>query len=175
VKAGDRVAEDAAWEYPESPLEGLRGLLRFEWAAMDAWFEEDEEVFVHPRSPYTRVDILPSSRHLVVRVDGVTIAETSQPTLLFETGLPTRYYIPKPHVRMDRLVASDHTSACPYKGLARYWSVRTDHGTATDVAWSYPTPLPESAKIAGLLCFYNERVDLELDGSLLERPDSPFS
>ncbi len=175
VKAGDTVAEDAAWEYPESPLEALRGLLRFEWGAMDAWFEEDEEVYVHPRSPYTRVDILPSSRHVAVRVDGVTVAETGRPTLLFETGLPTRYYLPKVHVRMDLLVPSSNTSACPYKGLARYWSVRTGRGTAEDLAWSYPTPLPESTKIAGLVCFYNERVDLEVDGEALERPESPFS
>jgi uncharacterized protein (DUF427 family) len=175
VKAGDRVAEDAVWEYPESPLEALRGRLRFEWGAMDAWFEEDEEVFVHPRDPYTRVDVLQSSRHVAVRVDEVTVAETTRPTLLFETGLPTRYYVPQVHVRMDLLVPSATTSGCPYKGLARYWSVHTERGTAPDVAWSYPTPLPESTKIAGLVCFYNERVDLEVDGERLERPDRPFA
>ncbi|HEY6319559.1 MAG TPA: DUF427 domain-containing protein, partial [Acidimicrobiia bacterium] len=95
VQVGDHRAVDAAWCYPESPLEALRDLLRFEWGAMDAWFEEDEEVFVHARSPYTRVDILASSRHIEVGLDGVTLADTRRPTLLFETGLPVRYYLPK--------------------------------------------------------------------------------
>jgi len=171
VQVGDRRVVDAAWWYPESPLEALRDLLRFEWGAMDAWFEEDEEVFVHPRDPYTRVDILPSSRHVQVEVDGVTLAETRRPTLLFETGLPVRYYLPKVDVRLDLLDPGDTTSACPYKGLARYWSAPG----VPDVAWSYPTPLPESQKIAGLVCFYNERVDLVVDGERQARPHTPFS
>jgi len=171
VQVGDRRVVDAAWWYPESPLEALRDLLRFEWGAMDAWFEEDEEVFVHPRDPYTRVDILASSRHVQVEVDGVTLAETRRPTLLFETGLPVRYYLPKVDVRLDLLDPGDTTSACPYKGLARYWSAPG----APDVAWSYPTPLPESQKIAGLVCFYNERVDLIVDGERQARPRTPFS
>ena len=175
VQVGDRVATDAAWEYPDSPLVAIRGLLRFEWGAMDNWFEEDEEVFVHPRSPYTRVDILPSSRHVEVVVDGVTVADSHHPTLLFETGLPPRYYLPKVDVRMDRLVESDTTTACPYKGLARTWSVRTDDATIPDLAWSYPTPLPESTKVAGLVAFYNEKVDLIVDGQHQPRPRTHFS
>ena len=175
LKGGDRRVEDAAWEYPDSPIEALRGRIRFEWAAMDAWFEEDEEVFVHPRSPYTRVDILHSSRRVEVVVDGVEVAATDHPTLLFETGLPVRYYVPKVDVRLDLLVPSDSTTACPYKGVARYWSVDTGRRRVEDVAWSYPTPLPESQKVAGLVCFYNERVDLRVDGELLERPRTPFS
>jgi len=171
VQVDDRRVVDAAWCYPESPLEALRDLLRFEWGAMDAWFEEDEEVFVHPRDPYTRVDILASSRHVQVEVDGVTLAETARPTLLFETGLPVRYYLPKVDVRLDLLEPRETTSACPYKGLARYWSAPG----APDVAWSYPTPLPESQKIAGLVCFYNERVDLIVDGERQARPRTPFS
>ena len=91
---------------------------------MDAWFEEDEQVFTHPRDPYTRVDILPSSRHVRIEVDGVTIAETAKPTLLFETGLPVRYYLPKTHVRMDLLTPTESASHCPYKGEAEYWSLR---------------------------------------------------
>jgi uncharacterized protein (DUF427 family) len=175
VRAGGKEATDAAWAYPESPLEALRGLLRFDWDAMDAWFEEDEEVFVHPRSPTTRVDILHSSRHVEVRVDDVTVADSTHPTLLFETGLPTRYYLPKVDVRLDLLEPSEHTSACPYKGQARYWSLRTPAGVHPDAVWSYPTPLPESQKVAGLLCFYNEHVDLVVDGELQERPRTPFS
>src|SRR5919109_3130248 len=116
VKGGDREVEDAAWHYPESPVEELRDLIRFDWNAMDGWFEEDEEVFVHPRDPYKRVDILPSSRHVRVEVDGVTVAESASPRLLFETGLPVRWYLPKPHVRLDLLVPSDTVTHCPYKG-----------------------------------------------------------
>ena len=91
---------------------------------MDAWFEEDEEVFTHPRDPYTRVDILPSSRHVRVEVDGVTVAESTSPRLLFETGLPVRYYLPKTHVRLELLERTDTVSHCPYKGEAEWWSVR---------------------------------------------------
>jgi uncharacterized protein (DUF427 family) len=175
VKGGDRVAEDAAWAYPDSPLEALRDHLRFEWDSMDAWFEEDEEVYVHPRNPYHRVDILHSSRRVEVVVNGVPVAASDHPTLLFETGLPVRYYVPQVDVRMERLRSTDQTTGCPYKGFARYWSVDTDRGRAEDVAWSYPTPLPESQKVAGLVCFYNERVDLRVDGELQERPRSPFA
>ncbi len=142
---------------------------------MDAWFEEDEEVFTHPRDPYTRVDILPSSRHVRVEVDGVTVAETSKPTLLFETGLPVRYYLPKTHVRMDLLTPTERRTHCPYKGEAEYWSVRVGEAVHRDLAWSYRAPLPESQRIAGLISFYNERVDLHVDGVAQERPQTPFS
>jgi uncharacterized protein (DUF427 family) len=175
VHVGSTTAENAAWRYPQSPLEPIRGLIRIDWNAMDAWFEEDEEVFVHPRNPYTRVDILASSRHVQVTLDGVTVADSLHPTVLFETGLPPRFYLPKVDVRLDLLRESSTTSACPYKGFARYWSVDTGAGVAEDVVWSYPTPLPESEKVAGLVCFFNERVDLRVDGELQERPKTPFS
>jgi uncharacterized protein (DUF427 family) len=175
VKAGGREAVDAAWTYPESPLESLRSALRIDWSAMDAWFEEDVEVFVHPRSPFTRIDALSSSRHVEVGLDGVTLAVTDHPVLLFETGLPTRFYLPKVDVRMELLTPTDTDSHCPYKGTARYWSVQTPTQFHKDVAWSYPTPLPESTPIAGLVCFYNERVDLTVDGEALNRPRTPFS
>lgn len=175
VTVGDTVAEHAAWEYPDSPIEDLRGHVRFEWGAMGAWFEEDDEVFVHPRDPYSRVDILSSSRHVTVDVDGVRLADTHRPTLLFETGLPTRFYLPKVDVRMDLLRPSPTTSACPYKGFAEYWSAVTPTGPVDDLAWAYRTPLPESQKIAGLVCFYNERVDLTVDSAALERPHTKFS
>jgi uncharacterized protein (DUF427 family) len=161
VRAGGKEAAGAALRYEQSPFEELRGAIRLDWAAMDAWFEEDEEVFTHARDPYTRVDIVPSSRHVRVEVDGVTIAETSKPTLLFETNLPTRYYLPKSHVRMDLLEPTDGESHCPYKGDAEYWSLREGND---DIAWSYRTPLPESQKIAGLVAFYPEKVDLYVDG-----------
>jgi uncharacterized protein (DUF427 family) len=176
VRAGGRTAPGAALRYEDSPIDALRDLVRLDWHAMDAWFEEDEEVFTHPRDPYTRVDILASSRHLRIEVAGVTVAESSSPRLLFETGLPTRFYLPKPHVRLDLLVATDTVSHCPYKGRAEWWSVRTPDGTVQeDLAWSYPTPLPESRQVAGLIAFYDEKVDVHVDGVLQERPRTKFS
>jgi uncharacterized protein (DUF427 family) len=175
VRAGEREAPRAAWRYSASPIEELRGLIRLDWQSMDAWFEEDEEVFTHPRSPYTRVDILASSRHVRVEVGGTTVAESASPRLLFETGLPVRYYLPKPHVRMDLLTHTDTISHCPYKGQAEWWSVRAEDGVHEDVAWSYRAPLPESQKVAGLVAFYNEKVDIYVDGELQERPVTKFS
>jgi len=145
---------------------GPAGYVRLEWEGMDHWFEEDEEVFVHPRDPHTRVDILASSRHVVVRVGGEVVAESRQPRLLFETGLPTRYYLPLTDVRLDRLRPSTTVTHCPYKGTALYWSVEVDGKVHPDVVWTYRTPLPESQKIAGLVAFWNERVEIEVDGVL---------
>ena len=164
VRAGGKEAAGAALRYEHSPFEELRDAIRLDWNAMDAWFEEDEEVFTHPRDPYTRVEILPSSRHVRIELEGVTIAETAKPTLLFETGLPTRYYLPKTHVRLDLLVPSDTASHCPYKGQAEYWSIRLDDEIRPDIAWSYRTPLQESQKIAGLISFYPDKVELHVDG-----------
>lgn len=175
VKAGDRLAEGAALTYPDSPVEALRGHVRLEWSAMDTWLEEDEPVTVHPRDPYTRVDILHSSRHVRIEIDGRTVAESSKPRILFETGLPPRYYLPLPHVRTELLRPSDHRTRCPYKGDASYWSVEVGGRLHENVAWTYPSPLPESQKIRGLVCFYDERVDVYVDGVLQERPETPFS
>jgi uncharacterized protein (DUF427 family) len=175
VTAGSKVAQAAALRYEDSPIEELRELIRLDWDSMDAWFEEDEQVFTHPRDPYTRVDILPSSRHVRVSVEGVTVAESTSPRLLFETGLPARYYLPKTHVRLDLLIPTDTVSHCPYKGQAEYWSARAGETIHEDLAWSYRTPLPESQKIAGLIAFYNEKLDVYLDGELQERPSTKFS
>ncbi len=172
---GDRVLSGVARTYPDSPSAELRDLVALDWTALDRWFEEDTEVFTHPRSPYTRVDALPSSRHVVVSLDGVVLADSRKPTLLFETGLPVRYYLPAPDVRLDLLVASATRTSCPYKGDADFWSVATGDMTVDDVAWGYRTPLPESAPIAGLICFYNERVDIDVDGVREERPQTHFA
>jgi uncharacterized protein (DUF427 family) len=174
VNAGGKRARSAALRYEDSPIEELRELIRLEWGAMDSWFEEDEEVFTHPRDPYTRVDILASSRHLRVALDGVTLAESPSPRLLFETGLPVRYYVPKTHVRMDLLELTETVTHCPYKGGAQSWSVRLGEKLHGNLAWSYPTPLPESQKIAGLIAFYNEKVDLDVDGVRQQRPSTKF-
>lgn len=159
---GDATIDDAGWRHPDSAE--LRGLARFEWDAVDAWFEEDVEVFVHPRSPEVRVDVLPSSRHVKVLVDGEVVADSVRARILFETGLPPRCYLPPTDVRMDLMTATDTTTACPYKGFANYWSLTVGDTTHDDIAWSYRTPLPESLDVAGLVCFYNDRVELDVDG-----------
>jgi uncharacterized protein (DUF427 family) len=175
VRVGDRAAEGAALRYEHSPVAELRDLVRLDWAAMDSWFEEDEEVFTHPRDPHTRVDILASSRHVRVEVDGVTVAESHRPTVLFETGLPPRFYLPKTDVRLDLLTPTETVTHCPYKGAARYWSVRAGDTVHSDLAWSYPTPLHESQKIEGMVAFYNEKIDLYVDDILQKQPKTKFS
>jgi uncharacterized protein (DUF427 family) len=175
VTAGGKQAPGAALRYEESPFEELRDAIRIEWGAMDAWFEEDEQVHTHPRDPYTRVDILASSRHVHIEVDGTTVAESRKPTLLFETGLPVRYYLPKTHVRMDLLTPTESVTHCPYKGQAEWWSVRVGDAVHADLAWSYPTTLPESQKIGGLVAFYDEKVDVYVDGVLQARPSTKFA
>ncbi len=175
VRIGATEAVDGALQYTESPLEELRGLVRLDFGAMDAWFEEDEEIFVHPRDPYTRIDILPSSRSVRVELDGVVLAESDRARLLFETGLPTRYYLPKTDVRLDLLEPTETSTGCPYKGTAEYWAVLVGDRVVADLAWSYRTPLPESQKVAGLVAFYNEKLDIFVDGVLLDRPHTKFS
>jgi uncharacterized protein (DUF427 family) len=176
VSAGGERAAGAALRYEESPIEELRDAIRIDWGAMDAWFEEDEEVYTHPRDPHTRVDILASSRHVLVRLAGVILADSHGPRLLFETGLPVRYYLPKPHVRMDLLESSGTITHCPYKGRAQAFDIRLDDGLLhEELAWHYPTPLPESQKIAGLVAFCNEKLDIEVDGELQPRPSTKFS
>jgi uncharacterized protein (DUF427 family) len=179
VQVGDRVAKDAAWTV-DRPSDGtpadLSSYVVLNWRDMDAWYEEDDEVYVHPRDPYHRVDVQHSSRHIRVEVLGETIAETRRPSLLFETGLPTRYYIPRADVRMDLLVPSSTVTACPYKGQATYYGVRVGNKLARDVVWTYQFPIPECTKIESLLSFYNERVDaIYVDGELEAKPDSPWS
>ncbi len=163
IKAGGAERVDAAWQYTESPIEELRDTIRFDWNAIDAWFEEDEQIYTHPRSPYTRIDILPSSRHVRVEVDGIVLADTTRAHLLVETGLLPRWYIPKVDVRMDLLEHTDTVTHCPYKGQAEYWSARIGDRLEKDIAWSYRTPLPESERVAGLVSFFNERVTLVVD------------
>ena len=174
IRVGDHVVDAGAWYYPEL-IEGaparLEGLIAFYWNRVDAWFEEDEEVFVHPRDPYHRVDLVQSDRHVRVSLDGVLLAESTRPLALFESNLPPRWYLPREDVLVE-LEDSDTVTRCPYKGEASYHSVAVEGGK--DVIWCYRDPIPEAARIRGLLCFFNERVELELDGELQERPDSPW-
>jgi uncharacterized protein (DUF427 family) len=177
VVVGHRRIENSVWAYPE-PLPSIPEIAdyaAFYWDRADAWYEEDDEVFRHPRDPYHRVDVLHSSRHVQVRVGDVIVADCRRPRLLFETGLPTRYYLPKLDVRQDLLIPSATRSRCPYKGEASYWSVDAGGTQLDDVAWGYPAPIPEASKIENLLAFYNERVDILVDGVLQERPATPWS
>ena len=173
LSAGGQSRPAAAW----APTSGeLEGTVHLEWSALDAWFEEDEQVFVHPRNPYTRVDALRSARTVRVELDGVLLAESSSPVLVFETGLPTRYYLPRPALHLDVLEPSDTVSECPYKGrTSAYWSVRIGDALHRDLAWSYDFPTRQLLPIAGLVAFYNEKVDITLDGEPLERPRTHFS
>lgn len=169
----DRVVADSAWMLvePAPELADLRGMVALRWKALDSWWEEDDEVYVHPRSPYHRIDVLHSSRHLRIEVDGQVLAESRRPRLLFETGLPTRYYLPQADVRLDLLTPSLTVTQCPYKGMASYWS----SDAVRDVAWMYRYPIPECPKIESLIAFFNERCDIFVDGQLQPRPRTPWS
>jgi uncharacterized protein (DUF427 family) len=176
VQAGNLRAGRAAWTHPEpaGSLAALAGHVTFSWQQLE-WYEEDERVLVHARDPYKRVDTLRSSRRVQVFAGGLQVADSTRPLLLFETGLPVRYYLPFADVRTDLLEASGTVTACPYKGLARYWSLRAGDTYVPDAAWSYPDPIPENPKIRDLLCFFNERVDLVVDGEALERPRTAWT
>jgi len=176
VRAGSEVRPGAAHHYVASDIEGIAGTVRIDWAALDSWFEEDEEVFVHPRNPYSRVDALRSDRLVKVELDGVVLAESSRTVLVFETGLPTRYYFDRLDVDFTRLRPSATVSSCPYKGTTSgYWSVEVDGRLEEDLVWAYDFPTRELLPIAGLVAFYNEKVDMTVDGVALERPDTHFS
>jgi uncharacterized protein (DUF427 family) len=174
-KVGDREFPKAAKMYTDDSLEGLAGMVRFEWAALDAWYEEDEQIFVHPRNPYTRVDAVRSTRTVRVELDGVVLAESSSPVMVYETGLPTRYYLNRTEVNFEHLVHTDTVSECPYKGTTGdYWSVQLDGTLHEDLAWSYVFPTRQLLPITGLVAFYNEKVDTYIDGVLLDRAVTHF-
>jgi uncharacterized protein (DUF427 family) len=173
VRVGDQVVENAAWYYPE-PLDHAPPLLKdaiaFYFDRVDHWLEEDEQIEVHARDPYHRIDVLRTERHIRVSLEGELLAETTRALALFESNLPTRWYIPREDV-VAELEPSDTVTRCPYKGTASYFSVSGN----TDLIWYYPDPLPEVVRIQGLLCVFNEKVDIELDGELQERPETPWS
>jgi uncharacterized protein (DUF427 family) len=173
LRLGDVHRPGAAW----IQLTGaLRDTARFDWKALDAWFEEDEEVFVHPRNPYTRVDAIRSSRTVRIELAGELLAESSSPVFVFETGLPTRYYLPRTGLNLAALEPSDTVTECPYKGrTSAYWSARVGGSLHRDLAWSYDFPTRQLLPIAGLVAFYNEKVDVTLDGRPVERPVTHFS
>ena len=172
--AGSDV-DDPVGLFEQSPIDDLVGHVRIAWNAMDAWFEEDEQVYVHPRDPYTRIDALSSSRTVRIEIDGTVVAESSSPVILYETGLPPRYYLPKTDVRHDLLSTSESTTECPYKGTAEYYNVTVDGTTHDDLAWWYRSPVAESGPIVGRVCFYDERVDVVIDDEPQPRPKTHFA
>lgn len=169
VRVGERLAENAVWGYPE-PLPGaewLRGHVAVYWASMDTWYDEDEEAVGHIRDPYHRVDVRPTSRHVVVEAAGRQVAESRRAMLLSETGLPNRYYLPQSDVRGELLELSATRTHCPYKGQASYLTVRDGATAIEDAAWCYEKPLDEARRIARHLCFLADGVQTFVDGEPL--------
>ena len=178
VKVGDKEAENAVWTYPTPYPETaeLKDYVAFYWDRMDHWFEEDEEVFVHARDPKVRLDILDSTRPVRIMVAGQVVGESTRARMLFETGLPTRYYLPKEDVRTEFLQPSERHSNCPYKGTASYWHLNIDNEIFGDLVWSYPEPVAEASRIKDYLCFFNEQVEAVLvDGIEMPRPVTKWS
>ena len=179
LRAGGAERPATVRVFGDDAIDGVAGTARFDWNALDAWYEEDEQVFVHPRNPYVRVDALRSHRHVRASLDGITLAETATPVLVFETGLPTRYYFDRTDVDFARLVPAGTQTACPYKGVTSgYWSVRTGDVVRDgdqDLAWAYDFPTRQLLPIAGLVAFYNEKIDLDVDGERLPRARTHFS
>lgn len=175
LRVGEAQRPDCARIYGADARRGVRDTVRFDFAALDAWYEEDEQIFVHPRNPYTRVDAIRSGRTVRIELDGTPLAESASPVMLYETGLPTRYYLDPGAVEQTHLVPSRTVTECPYKGrTSRYWSVRLGTTLHPDLAWSYHRPVPSVSAVAGLVAFYNERVDIVLDGRRLPRPSTHF-
>jgi len=174
VAAGDQVRRSAAFR-PADAVVGDRICLDF--AAFDAWFEEDEPVVGHPHDPFHRIDILPSSRHVTISLEDVRLAESRRPTALYETGLPVRWYLPPEDVRMDLMEKSPTRTVCAYKGTASYYSYvpRSGSPVNADLAWHYPNPLAEAQRVARMICFFSERVDLTVDEKPQPRPHTPWS
>jgi uncharacterized protein (DUF427 family) len=178
LRAGSQERPASVRVFGADAVRGIVGTARFDWNALDAWYEEDEQIFVHPRNPYVRVDALPSHRHVRVHLENHLLADTTSPVLVFETGLLTRYYIHRTDVALEHLVRTDTRTACPYKGVTSdYWSLRVEGGTPKayeDIAWSYSFPTRQLLPIAGLVAFYNEKVDIEVDGVTLPRAHTRF-
>jgi uncharacterized protein (DUF427 family) len=166
-----RPGRPPSYAFPEEDVQGVTaepepdspGYVTVAWDAVDAWFEEAEEVFGHPRNPYHRIDILRSERRLRVDVGTTTLVDTNDTLVVYETALEPKLYVDPRHVRTDALERSATVTYCPYKGTTTYWSFRLGDDTVADVAWSYDDPLPESTPLRGLLSFEESRVTLVHD------------
>lgn len=152
----------------------LEGFVVVDFDGLD-WFEEETPQLAHPRDPYHRIDTHPTTRRVRISVDGETVAESTRAVALFESGLPPRFYLPAEDVRADLLEPSETTTRCAYKGVASYWHLRVEGALHEDLAWTYEEPSDDGRAIRGLICFFNERVDLEMDGHVQERPVTQWS
>jgi uncharacterized protein (DUF427 family) len=161
-----------AFSFADPDLVGYIGL---DFYAFDMWLEEEDEIVAHPRDPFHRIDVRRSSRHIRIEVEGCVVADSTQPRLLFETHLPVRFYIPAEDVSMDLLRPSPKRTSCAYKGWASYVSLVLGERTVPDIAWTYEQPLPEASDVAGMVAFFDERVDVLLDGQRRARPRTPWS
>ena len=170
ITAGGTPLPNAAFR-PED--EALAGYVLLDFDALD-WSEDDEPIIGHPRDPFHRIDIRRSSTHIAVQLEGAVLAETSRAELLYETMLPPRIYIPSEDIRLDALERSSTTSVCPYKGKASYFSYPASP-KGKDIAWQYDSRFPDATQIHGLVCFFNERVDVLIDGAQQEKPVTPWS
>lgn len=177
IRVGDRFEQDAVWTYcdPLAPAAFLAGYAAFYWKKLDEWLVEDEQVFGHPRDPYHRIDTYRTSRPVRVTVDSEVLAESGRAVALFESGLPPRFYLSAEDVRTELLEPSETTTRCAYKGVASYWHVRVAGALHEDLAWAYEEPDTDARAVRGLICFFNERVDLEVDGRAQERPSTQWS
>ena len=167
VIAGEETGAAAAFR-PEDA--DMADYVILEFNAFE-WREEDERIVSHPHDPFGRIDVLRSSRHIRVESDGRLLAESSRPMLLFETLLPVRYYLPREDV-VVRLDHSDTVSYCAYKGRASYYSVPDG---PRDVAWTYHEPLHDAEQVRDHICFFDERLDVIVDGERRDRPVTPWS
>ncbi len=172
IRSGDTALPGAAFR-PDDP--DLAGYVILDWDAFTQWYEEDEPVMGHPHDPFDRIDCLRSSRRIQIAHEGVVLADTTRATLLFETPLPTRYYIPREDVAMHLLERTDSQTVCAYKGRASYWSARVGEAVLPDIAWSYEDPLHDAAPVRDLVAFFTERLDLTVDGEEQARPRTPWS
>ena len=147
------------------------GLIEIEFGYPAQWLEEDEELVGHARDPFKRIDCRHTSRHIRVSVGGEPVAETRRAVALFETDLPTRWYIPRDDVSAELVRNETRHTTCAYKGHATHWDVAGEEA----IAWSYELPLNDAVPVRSMIAFYNERADIEVDGELEERPRTQWS
>ncbi|KAK4561098.1 hypothetical protein LTR86_005053 [Recurvomyces mirabilis] len=176
LKVGERTIDKTVSFDPAlaGSAKDLAGLVKIDFDSVDQWFEEASPIFVHPKDPFKRIEIIQSTRPIRVLIDGQQVAKTTTSQHLYETGLPARFYLPMTDVDPAVLRPSKTKTKCPYKGEAEYYSVEVNGKLHEDVVWYYNRPTIESAQVVSLLCFYNEKVDIELDGKILERPKTHF-
>ena len=162
VTAGTESKQRAAYRHVELPDHAaeLRDRVAFAWRAMDAFYEEDERIVGHAADPYHRIDIRRTSRHLTVHHDGRAIADSSGPLALYESGFAPRWYLPREDVDASALTPVEGQTFCPYKGICSYYDV----AGATRAAWSYEDAWPEVGRVAGLVSFEPDKVEVCLDG-----------